>query len=1082
MSLGQIAVLAATALIRLATKPDRGLHSVAWKLKDDIRTQRSEYGVPIPMLWGTHRFAGNVIWLGRVLHELDGKYYATLAIGICQGPVNKLQRIWADNELIYDNRAGATSVVQMDGLSFNFHEGTDTQEPDILMEAYYVGQDDEPYWPPPPSGNVPAYRDLCYIVLQDFPLEKFNNTIPVFEFEISTDATLTATWAEIDDIIADDEDDRDNMVFARDNLHVFVASDTHWWKVNTLTREVQLERDHTNPLIPLNNCGFDIDESGNIHTVKSCLNSYGVITILDGDTLEEIADGTDTVHKPQRVRVSKNTAHPYLVIVQGDSDADLLYVTHRYAYTLGGSAKVEIAAPAGTWRAVSLDDDNGVIWALAKVDSPAATWVCKITMSSDGTYTLEQWNVSSYVTNGDDIMFDADSDRVVVASSTDLKLAVFDATSMEHVETFETSAMAWYIKSALQRGAVGGYLYFVEYSTVDDGPTVIRLTMSTGVQDDAWDLDESGFALTGGGGGCYCSLTHAMVMAYPFDSSTDYVKFYLNRGQATQVQVSDIVADICAAAGLGVADVDVTELEELLAFGYVLVDRMTARDALEPLALAYLFDCIDTGGQLVFRVRGTDAVVDIPGEDLCAHVFGSERPQALVSTRQQELELPSVLEIQYFDRDANYETGMQRDRRLITQSREVRTLQLPLAMDADTAKQLAVKCLAIVWAERTHHQLSLSRTYAYLDPGDVVTITESNATHTLRIEKIDYSGGLLNIEAVSQSTSAYESDAPGVPTPIDEDEVVYPGPTTLRLIDAPLWDTSNNECGLYLATMGKTSAWVGAYVLMSQDGTWWNFDTAQVCENDSVMGKTTDVLADVFDPWIWDEGGSVNVRLLDAADVLDSATESEVLAGANLALLGDEIIQYRDATLEADGTYTLSGLLRGRKGSEWATGTHVAGELFVPLSLSNVTFYDLAVDHLGVLRYYRAYSRNQSQAKTDLSFTCYMRNMKPYAPQCVTGLRDGSDNLTISWIRRTRLGGEWLDGGDASLGETTESYSIDIYDGSDIVRTLTSSSQSVTYTAAQQTEDFGSPQAEVDVEVFQLSSVVGRGFGTSATV
>ncbi|MET0155564.1 MAG: hypothetical protein ABW189_05615 [Rickettsiales bacterium] len=75
----------------------------------------------------------------------------------------------------------------------------------------------------------------------------------------------------------------------------------------------------------------------------------------------------------------------------------------------------------------------------------------------------------------------------------------------------------------------------------------------------------------------------------------------------------------------------------------------------------------------------------------------------------------------------------------------------------------------------------------------------------------------------------------------------------------------------------------------------------------------------------------------------------------------------------------------------------------------------------------------------------------------LAGERDGSGNLTITWIRRTRIGGEWADGADAPLSEETEAYEIDIMDGAD------------------QTADFGSPQASVDVVVYQLSALVGRG-------
>ena len=49
-------------------------------------------------------------------------------------------------------------------------------------------------------------------------------------------------------------------------------------------------------------------------------------------------------------------------------------------------------------------------------------------------------------------------------------------------------------------------------------------------------------------------------------------------------------------------------------------------------------------------------------------------------------------------------------------------------------------------------------------------------------------------------------------------------------------------------------------------------------------------------------------------------------------------------------------------------------------------------------------------------------------------------------------------------------------DGSDVVRTIAGlTSPSATYTAAEQTADFGSAQSSVTVRVYQVSALVGRG-------
>ena len=51
-----------------------------------------------------------------------------------------------------------------------------------------------------------------------------------------------------------------------------------------------------------------------------------------------------------------------------------------------------------------------------------------------------------------------------------------------------------------------------------------------------------------------------------------------------------------------------------------------------------------------------------------------------------------------------------------------------------------------------------------------------------------------------------------------------------------------------------------------------------------------------------------------------------------------------------------------------------------------------------------------------------------------------------------------------------------------MVRTLSSATPSVTYSATDQTTDFGAPQGAVDLAIYQLSAAVGRGFAGRATV
>src|SRR6185312_8665276 len=86
---------------------------------------------------------------------------ANFAVGLCEGKVARLGRIWADGELL-----------EVDGLNLRFYRGTDDQLPDSLIEAKQG------------AGNAPAYRGLCYLVFEQLDLTPFGNRIPILSVEL----------------------------------------------------------------------------------------------------------------------------------------------------------------------------------------------------------------------------------------------------------------------------------------------------------------------------------------------------------------------------------------------------------------------------------------------------------------------------------------------------------------------------------------------------------------------------------------------------------------------------------------------------------------------------------------------------------------------------------------------------------------------------------------------------------------------------------------------------------------------------------------------------------------------------------
>jgi hypothetical protein len=219
---------------------------------------------------------------------------------------------------------------------------------------------------------------------------------------------------------------------------------------------------------------------------------------------------------------------------------------------------------------------------------------------------------------------------------------------------------------------------------------------------------------------------------------------------------------------------------------------------------------------------------------------------------------------------------------------------------------------------------------------------------------------------------------------------------------------------------------------------------------------------------------------------LSSTTFDGLLSGVNTAIIGDEILHFRDATLESNGSYTLRGFLRGRRGSEYAMADHAVADRFILFSASTIVRIPQVTADIGQTRLYKPVTSGSTLAATTAqNFTNSGTGLKPYACVHLGGGRNAANDLTITWVRRGRIDGAWRDSVDVPLSESSESYEVDIYDDSGyttVLRTITATAQTASYTAAQQTTDGLTPGNTVYFKVYQMSASVGRGHAATGSV
>lgn len=399
-------------------------------------------------------------------------------------------------------------------------------------------------------------------------------------------------------------------------------------------------------------------------------------------------------------------------------------------------------------------------------------------------------------------------------------------------------------------------------------------------------------------------------------------------------------------------------------------------------------------------------------------------------------------------------------------------------MDVDKARQVAEILHYDAWTQRNRQRLSTLIKYAYLDPGDVITVTRDSGNHTLRIESQEITN-LVKLETVDSAAAIYTNSAVGADSGIDPAIIQLSGPTDAVLLDTgPLSNLSHTSPVYYLAMRGYNPTWPGGILFRSVDGVEWAQITSRVTS--AVIGQATDALA--ADQWTtWDNNNTVNVIVSGA---LESRTEDAVLAGANWAALGVngrwEIIAFVNATLETDGSYTLSKLLRGRAGTEAHISGHLTADRFILLSLSTIGQIEYPPADIGSLYNYLCVTIGKPiSSASPFEFTSNANNLKPFCPVHIRGSRDGSNNLTIQWNRRSRYTPQML--WAPIVGEDTQSYEIDIV-GASPARTITSSNEVHVYTAANQTTDGFTPGDPITVQIYQISAAVGRGYVAQETI
>ncbi len=575
------------------------------------------------------------------------------------------------------------------------------------------------------------------------------------------------------------------------------------------------------------------------------------------------------------------------------------------------------------------------------------------------------------------------------------------------------------------------------------------------------------------------------------------------------IDLSDAVTDIMSMAGFGAGDLTFSGFGGLSTYGFVINADTNIQSAVSTVADIYDFYWCDTGSGFYFKKPATDLTLTIDATFSTDDIIEKDDP--VVSSDEGDIRTPSTVELEYISKEGGYiarpasfsmTTGVLNS---ITTPR----LSTPILFNDAEAQRLVTEKFFQFQEHRRTHAFSVVPENITLLPGDIISVPSGEVAYIAAIEAIGIDLRTMGVEINARDFQT-EVATTITATSNDPGAIVLLRFDTLYIhLDIPLLFYSHELNGTGLVQYGllvpRLATWTGANLYRGVTPTVMSLLFDQPIHH-SILAVAQDALGTPADPFGTTDNSTVTILpIVGDTDLLQDETEDAVLNhDANLALIGTngrwELVGFTTVLDNGDGTWTLSGFVRrGFRGSEVWADNHTAGDYFI-FPLTPVKRVEHVTSDLGDTYYYKAVGFGQDPINV-AAFPHTIPGVAetPYAVRNIGATNDSPPSsppagINISWDYRSRVA-EGLN--PADHGEQTLAFEIDIIDTGTspetVLRTLTSTTNSVNYSNAQVLADWGSYPDTLTVVVYMMSEldvvvpgqtpvVPGRGYASRTNI
>lgn len=946
----------------------------------ELPVQTSYEGSPRAIIYGTATCTGYVLAFSDPIKTTEIEtgdkgapksenevVYRSYAIAICEGPIKAVLRVWENDKLVYDLRAGTQMLYESakwlaSGGGTTFYLGGEQQVPDIFMALNVSG-----------LGETPGYSGTAYMFRLLSDTTDTRGAIPQYRFEVAVDAERFIGEVLNGPTISNGP----YFGVSEDKLWAITSRDasTNWdlglGKAYTVTLYDELFNPQEDVVVT--NQGTDFspgvgyyshhidghaigDSSG--RTVLQHFGLYKAWYVPYDSAPNDWRDNEGSYYPGYGSLIWHDDATVYIGVRKGGSGGGTSWNSiYRFPTSLAVGKTVPVQAVAG----VSTGSEP-VFWMhLSRQGDVRAIDIMGVGKKWSGALADEEiWDVpdaiKAFIVGKPGL--DAIQSFFGFGVDTAMNMAVYVVNTVPvSVHIYDLSGNLLDIKS-------------IGAPTDRSSPTRVLFAENGVYVARAWKL-------------------------YRIDAPPTYL--------GESVPLSSIVSDLHKRCGLDSSVYDVFDLTGINVRGLTLQSEgYSAADAISTLQDCYFFDKQEDGEQIKYPLRGKAVVTTLTIDDVV------DVPD--LSKREQAGEIPRKMNLMYQNSLAGYApvkatfSSSSPDNKSTLEI----TTQVAVVLDVDEAQQMVHKVFKVAVANAQGEiKLSVPDVFIRLTPGDCIGLSLRGRVIRLRITEIEWADGVLNLTCRTDRQSAYTSVLTGIPIP----EPTLPpstiaGDTQFAYLDIPARIDSEDDLHYLVAGTSPMPGWYGWALQRSLDAG-LNFSMVDTWNDRAIMGTLVDPV-DAASEHYTDTTNTVRVQLYRTTQVIESQTEQQFLSeGGAFAIVrpdgSAEVMQYLDADDEGDGVFALTTLHRGLLNT--VGSAHLEGALFVLLSSAKHVTAQSA--WLGMDLTHRAVSLGESPESADIQTDTFVgRSQIEWPVAHLTVERDLSDVLTVSWLPRHRFGSD----------------------------------------------------------------------------